>query len=74
MPPLYCNSRLREKEITGNLTSRFPGLGRQGKRQKAKGKRQKAKKRKRAESSVIFTFNFLLAEGGCPALDFRRGL
>jgi hypothetical protein len=74
MPPLYCNSRLREKEITGNLTSRFPGLGRQGKRQKAKGKRQKKGKGLKVQEFLLLIFNFLLAEGGCPALNFRRGL
>jgi hypothetical protein len=69
MPPLYCNSRAREKEITGNLTSRFPGLGRQGKRQKAKKGNEL-----KVQEYLLFTFTFLLAEGGCPAFDFRRGL
>src|SRR5208337_359604 len=59
MPPLYCNSRLREKEITGNLTNRIPGLGRQGKRQKAKGK--KKGKGLKVQEFLLLTFYLLRA-------------
>ncbi|MGO9175738.1 MAG: hypothetical protein ACLQED_06300 [Desulfobaccales bacterium] len=38
------------------MTSRFPGLGRQGKRQKAKGKRQKKGKGLKVQEFLFLTF------------------
>ena len=50
----------------------FSGAGTTG--QKAKGKRQKKGKGLKVQKFLLLIFNFLLAEGGCPALNFRRGL